>query len=203
MRKKIRFRDFFKFFSGSPISAENDWLNVHKTRNSANTAIADYNCGGYCLGTYSWYNPYSETYDAEGYEDMVHWVEDMYLDWKISIEEIYDELMRVAAIQIEKDFKDTVRITKNPYDINDGEKLVVYKVGLVFFRNGSDTEYLEHADFHFKQWEGDHWSDKPGMSPLRKQYLSMEEVINDPWINSWWDGKGYDSPPLFLAVRKS
>lgn len=34
-----------------------DPLNMHGSRNIRNTDKADYNCGGYALGTFSWYLP--------------------------------------------------------------------------------------------------------------------------------------------------
>ena len=35
-----------------------DYLNKEHKRNLANTKISQYNCGGFALGTYSWYRPY-------------------------------------------------------------------------------------------------------------------------------------------------
>ena len=42
-----------------------DWLNRSGLRNADNTDIDLYNCGGYALGTYSWYMPYPENFDRE------------------------------------------------------------------------------------------------------------------------------------------
>lgn len=187
-----------------PLTEDEDYLNINRTRNCENTSVEDYNCGGYCMNTFSWYNPYRPVIEEGCYEGMVEWVEDMRLSWDMSVEEIYDTLLQTARDQILEDFGDSVRLITNPYDFNDGEKLVVYKVGAIFRKNEYNEEYLGHTDFHFKQWEGSFWTDKPGSADIRFEGFAFDEVINKPWEVPWWGfGDGYNSKPIFFAVRRS
>lgn len=184
------------------LPASEDWLNVQRTRNCANTDVDDYNCGGYCLNTFSWYNPYIDYCKEEGYTGMADWIQDMLWGWEHSIEEVYDTLIKIGRDQILQDFEDTVRLIHNPDDVREDEKLVVYKIGIVLTEDEYGDMYLEHTDFHFKQWEGTYWSDKLGGGELRMQYVPLEEMIEETWVNSWWNGNGYNSEPVLFAVKR-
>lgn len=185
-----------------PLSEEEDYLNIGKTRNSKNTDIIDYNCGGYCMNTFSWYNPYLNIMIEEGFDNFSTWAEDLRIGWEMEIADIYEYLLKIGKEEILKDFPDTVRLVRSAADVNEDEKLVAYRIGLVFVNEGEEYEYLEHGDFHFKQWEGDYWTDKPGGSNLRFEEETINGMLDKVWINSWWDNTGYDSEIILFAVKK-
>ena len=88
------------------------------------------------------------------------------------------------------------------FKYEEDEKLVAYRIGLIFVYDQYGYEYLEHGDFHFKQWEGDYWTDKPGSGNLRFEEETIDGMLNKVWVNSWWDGAGYDSDVILFAVKK-
>ena len=186
-----------------PLTEDEDYLNVKRTRNCDNTDIKDYNCGGYCMNTFSWYNPYTEVAEEEGFDSFGDWAEDLRTGWKMEIADIYEYLLRVGREEILKDFPDTARLIRSAADVNEDEKLVAYRIGLVFVYDDEGCEYLEHGDFHFKQWEGDYWTDKPGGSDLRFEEETIDGMLDKVWVNSWWDGTGYDSETILFAVKRS
>ena len=188
--------------SEKPLTEEEDYLNVKRTRNCDNTDIEDYNCGGYCMNTFSWYNPYMEIAEEEGFDSFGDWAEELRTGWEMEIADIYEYLLRVGREEILKDFPDTVRLIQSAADVNEDEKLVAYRIGLIFVCDEYGHEYLEHGDFHFKQWEGDYWTDKPGGGNLRFEEETIDGMLNKIWVNSWWDGTGYDSDVILFAVKK-
>lgn len=185
-----------------PLTEEEDYLNVKRTRNCDNTNIKDYNCGGYCMNTFSWYNPYMEIVEEEGFDSFGDWAEDLRISCKMDIIDIYEYLLRVGREEILKDFPDTARLIQSTADVNEDEKLVAYRIGLIFVCDDHGYEYLEHGDFHFKQWEGDYWTDKPGGGNLRFEEETIDGMLDKVWVNSWWDGTGYDSDVILFAVKK-
>jgi hypothetical protein len=185
-----------------PLTEDEDYLNVKRTRNCDNTDIEDYNCGGYCMNTFSWYNPYTEIAEEEGFDSFGDWAEDLRTGWGMEIADIYEYLLKVGREEILKDFPDTARLIRSAADVNEDEKLVAYRIGLVFLYDDEGCEYLEHGDFHFKQWEGDYWTDKPGGSDLRFEEETIDGMLDKVWVNSWWDGTGYDSDVILFAVKK-
>lgn len=188
--------------SEKPLTEDEDYLNVKRTRNCDNTDIKDYNCGGYCMNTFSWYNPYMEITEEEGFDSFGDWAEELRIGWKMEIADIYEYLLKVGKEEILKDFPDTVRLIQSAADVNEDEKLVAYRIGLIFVYDQYGYEYLEHGDFHFKQWEGYYWTDKPGGGNLRFEEETIDGMLNKVWVNSWWDGTGYDSDIILFAVKK-
>ena len=75
-----------------------DYLNRERKRNRDNTNLCSYNCGGFALGTYSWYLPY---YDFDAREDQV---EDLILRG-FNEEQIYRKITSLDVNQILSDFK--------------------------------------------------------------------------------------------------
>jgi hypothetical protein len=192
----------YSTFDEEPLSCYEDYFNSKKTRNIVNTHISDYNCGGYCLNTFSWYNPYEDPGLDEGYESFSEWVEDLGRGWEMPIEEIYEYMLNLGKDKILEDFPDTVRQVYSFEQVAADEKLVAYRIGFVFEEDDGGKLYVEHADFHFKQWEGSFWTDKPGSSNLRFEHDTIDEMLDKVWVNSWWDGSGYDSDVILFAVKK-
>ena len=77
----------------------NDPLNVEKERNTKNTDKNEYNCGGYALGCYSWYCPFS--YQDTDFEKNVN--------------------------QILKDFPN-IRKIKSSQDLLSGEYMIAFRL---------------------------------------------------------------------------
>lgn len=179
-----------------------DWLNVSRTRNYENTDKEDYNCGGYCLNTFSWYSPYDEYLDDEGYSSLMDYAQDLYFNYDFQLGEVYDTLLKMAKEKILQDFPDKVRLIHNSSQVLEEEKLVVYKIGIDV--EEEDEPYIVHIDFHFKQWEGSYWSHKPGSTSIELQYSPLREVIKEPWSKEWIENSnGYDSYPILFAVKKN
>lgn len=137
---------FFTFNSFDP-------KNLNHSRNINNTDKFDYNCGGYALGTFSWYTPFNEpTYiDLETPDD-------------------YDEIEEIAVENILHDFPDLSLVSP----INVRNKDINYKTTeIIAFRFSED-------DFHFwKLGKNSTWYDKMGGSTIIRTH-SYSEVFA-PW----------------------
>lgn len=150
-----------------------DPLNMRGSRNIRNTDKADYNCGGYALGTFSWYLPSrtrEEYTDIMGHAD----IGDM------------DTALTLAAEAI----------------VNELPSWSIVPFALVMERKYSPKAYEVVAmrfcyyDFHFwklgRNWN---WYDKMG---CREQI--NRHAFNDA-RNVWNDR--YDSPVVcFIRARK-
>lgn len=185
------------------LSSEEDYLNVYHTRDHLNTDIWDYNCAGYCLNAFSWYDPYENYCINEGFHNITELAEALIIDSFYSKKEAYETLIEIGREQILQDFSDTVRLIHNSSEIKSDEKLVVYKIGIVIDTDQNGNPYIKHADFHFKQWENKYWTDKLGSCKVRIEKKTVEENVNEVWRNSWWDNEGYDSVPVLFAVKKN
>lgn len=152
---------------------ENDYYNNNK-RNSRNTNLEDYNCGGYALGTFNWYLPY------EDYNDNT---------WSLYDEQgmTVDEMADFYAQFMLDDFFGRLRIIKSITEKALDEKVIAFRC----CKN----------DFHFCV-RGDNgvWYHKPGSNTIRR--IKKEEVFADTWSSpSGWDI--YDSKIILFAMKKS
>lgn len=117
-----------------------DPLNVRGLRNIANTSKRYYNCGGYALGTFSWY-------------------------WPGRTEEEHDEIMKYAEAE---DWDNALKLAAEAI-VNELPGWSVVPFGLVMERVYSPDEYEIVAmrfcdwDYHFwklgRNWN---WYDKMG-----------------------------------------
>lgn len=106
---------FFTFDSHDP-------KNLNRSRNINNTDKFDYNCGGYALGTFSWYTPFDEP---------------TYINLRTSDD--YDEIEETAVENILCDFPDLSLISS----IDVRNKDIDYKTTeIIAFR-------FSRNDFHF------------------------------------------------------
>lgn len=152
---------------------DHDPFNMLGSRNIRNTDKADYNCGGYALGTFSWYWPgcTEEEYDA--------------IMWYAEIED-WDKALELAAKAIVDELPDWS----------------VVPIGLVMERKYSPKDYEIVAmrfccyDFHF--WKlGRNWSWYDKMGDCRQ---INRHAFND--VQYTWNGR-YDSPVVcFIRTRK-
>lgn len=126
-------------------------LNLGYQRNTTNTDICDYNCGGYALGTFSWYCP--EEYEGQ-------WGR-YYMCLKKK-----KRLYRKVAIEVLlADFPD-LRVIKSLKELQTDEYAIAFR--------------LADDDFHFmKRGLNNVWYDKLGASSIRR--LTTKEVFANSW----------------------
>lgn len=152
---------------------DHDPLNKRGSRNIRNTDKADYNCGGYALGTFSWYLPSrtrKEYTDIMGHAD----IGDMDTALTLASEAIIDELPGWSTVPF-------ALVMERKYSPKD------YEIVAMRFC---------YYDFHFwklgRNWN---WYDKMG---CREQI--NRHAFNDA-RNVWNDR--YDSPVVcFIRARK-
>ena len=152
---------------------DHDPLNMLGSRNIRNTDKADYNCGGYALGTFSWYLPSrtrEEYTDIMGHAD----IGDMGTALTLAAEAIVNELPGWSIVPF-------ALVMERKYSPKD------YEIVAMRFC---------YYDFHFwklgRNWN---WYDKIG---CREQI--NRHAFNDAQ-NVWNDR--YDSPVVcFIRARK-
>lgn len=138
-----------------------DELNLKNFRNIKNTEKRAYNCGGYALGTFSWYLPFefSTWWDFEDDEDKFEKMEKL-------TEDFVDYML--------KDFSD-LRVISKISDLKKNEYAIAFKVS-------SD------GDFHYvKRQTNGVWRHKRG-AMSRIEYMSIEEVFHEDWCYGRYDG---------------
>ena len=143
----------------SPRSNEifsNDLFNLDQLRNAENTHITDYNCGGYALGTYSWYLPsrmdimwgWWHTYDRPTLEKMTQQAV------KVMLEDFSDLRVIIDLRQVQKD---------------------EYAIA---FRLSSD------GDFHYiRQDKGKWWTHKRGSTQIVR--IAQKTVLSRNWCGRY------------------
>ena len=150
-----------------------DPLNMLGSRNIRNTDKADYNCGGYALGTFSWYLPSrtrEEYTDIMGHAD----IGDMDTALTLASEAIVNELPSWSVVPL-------ALVMERKYSPKD------YEIVAMRFC---------YYDFHFwklgRNWN---WYDKMG---CRRQI--NRHAFND--VRNVWNDR-YDSPVVcFIRARK-
>ena len=87
-----------------PIKA--DPLNDSNRRNIRNSNKLSYNCGGYALGTFSWYCPYPPEYEGQSVSD-------------IPLQVLIDTMLN--------DFKGRLRLIKDCKECKRGERVIAFR----------------------------------------------------------------------------
>ena len=150
-----------------------DPLNMLGSRNISNTDKADYNCGGYALGTFSWYLPSrtrEEYTDIMGHAD----IGDMDTALALAAEAIVAELPGWSVVPL-------ALVMERKYSPKDYE---VVALRFCFY------------DFHFwklgRNWN---WYDKMGSAGWISRHAFNA-------VRNVWNGR-YDSPVVcFIRARK-
>lgn len=150
-----------------------DPLNKRGSRNIRNTDKADYNCGGYALGTFSWYLPSrtrEEYTDIMGHAD----IGDMDVALTLASEAIVNELPGWSVVPF-------ALVMERKYSPKD------YEIVAMRFC---------YYDFHFwklgRNWN---WYDKMGCRGQINRH-----AFND--VRHKWNDR-YDSPVVcFIRARK-
>ena len=170
--------------------AQTDPFNRNGKRNRSNTDTDDYNCGGFALGTYSWYVPYRSDEQANIYD---RWANiQMWLDAAEDADNTADSLIARAAVhtcvvslhnlfvkRILEDFP-SVRRVQTFEEIKPDERIILFRIGA--------------DDFHFiVSFDHKHWWHKYGWNYIEE--LCEDEVLDTEWANG-----RYFSPIAILAM---
>ena len=151
---------------------KDDPFNKNNNRNVRNTPKRNYNCGGYALGTFSWYCPHNEEDDTffgydYGFDTQEEaWVKTMY-----------------AVSKMILDFEGNLRMIKSLEQLHKNTERVVA------FRLSSD------GDFHYIKKTKNGWHHKCGASRYIRR-MSEHDVFHTNWNNR------YDGPIVLLAIKK-
>lgn len=168
-----------------------DPYNNHHRRNRDNTYVGDYNCGGFALGTYSWYMPYrinecsyvskkwyiaqESLYDAKRADEFGK---------KLLMQQYYSTIEHLTCLftnRILDDFP-TCRIITSVDEADLDETIIL-------FRTGDD-------DFHFVvSFDHKHWFHKCGAHEI-------EEVCEDEVFNTEWERGRYNGRIVIFAKRE-
>lgn len=146
-------------FSYSDI--KKDWFNREGRRNVYNTDIDFYNCGGFALGTYSWYTPYSRHFEKEDMIDLI--VESIQEGY--SYEEITSEILNHFEKQMLKDF-DNLRPVAAEYVEKENEELIAFRIFYdIEFFDFDEVDFFDF-DFHYRVKRKGNWLEKCGDGPI-------------------------------------
>ena len=152
-----------------------DPFNKNNNRNLQNTDRSTFNCGGYALGTFSWYCPHSDEDENASF-----WGYDYSFDDK---EEAWVKTM-YAVSQMVLDFGGRLRMIKELSQLHERSERVVA------FRLSSD------GDFHYiRRADNGQWYHKRGRSP-DILHIREREVFETNWCNR------YNGPLVLLAIQK-
>lgn len=138
-----------------------DPYNKFQNRNVRNTPKSDYNCGGYALGTFSWYCPYPEEVANEMIEG---WYEEA---------EAWEKTMYMVSNMV-ADFGGRVRMLYHKDQLERNERLVLFRIS-------SD------GDFHYVIKKRNGYYHKRGAFP-KIEKMTEEEVFETNWCRNRYDG---------------
>lgn len=166
---------------------DEDFLNRRRIRNSDNTDVYMYNCGGFALGTYNWYFPY----DEDEREELLC---ELY-ESDDSDREIAETLLRIDLEWMVEEFDGQLRVLDKIEDLKDDETLIAYRVGYdreESYKCGSATDGY---DFHYKVFTDGCWREKCGSTVCKPCRLWEHRE----W--TYWDFE-YNSSMVYLALKK-
>lgn len=154
---------------------KDDPYNKNSNRNLSNTDRKTFNCGGYALGTFSWYCPHSE-------EDLKRG--QLGYDYSFtSQEEAWEKTMYCVSRMI-LDFEGNLRVIERLAQLDKKTERAVA------FRLSAD------GDFHYiKKSANGHWHHKRGRNPLIWR-MSEYNVFHTDWYGR------YNGPIVLLAIKK-
>lgn len=169
----------------------NDWYFMRDPYNSANkrninnTDKMDYNCGGYALGTFSWYMPCKP-------ED----IDDYYLDLLDTCD--YTELYDYAVSNMLKEFP---KLHLSTQEIVMNQQYDAEKYYAIAFRYSETLDAEESSygrDFHFaKQAKNGIWYHKRGCA----EHIDRMNKVD--LLKDWWNGTlVYNLPIVFFLMER-
>lgn len=162
-----------------------DYFNDKKTRNVLNTPIDMYNCGGYALGTFNWYLPYSIYSHSE-------MAEKFYQDG-MSKTEIQNEILKEDLQTLLSDFNGKLIHISSIEEASPQDIIVAYRLYIKIFED--DDEMCENVDtdFHFRVRINNSWSEKCGSDVIKNC-----DFTEEPWFNA---DCIYDGPILYFVLN--
>lgn len=176
------------------LTEEEDYLNSKKTRNSENTYLEDYNCGGYALGTYSWYCPYERT---------DYFVESRFINYceqGFSSAEIYSLFANMFKKRMKEDFGESLISLNEPEEVYNfsGAQLIAFKFLFEPCEKDFTNEHSVHFDFHYRICDPlvGIWYEKCGSNDIRE--LDFYENLDDDWDCGF---NVYDSKTYYFALK--
>ena len=132
-----------------------DLFNNERARNIHNTDTYLYNCAGYALGTFSWYQPYDD---------------DLLFALFCDSDEL-EEITKLTVSHMLKDFEGKLRVISSLEELRKDEYAIAYRVS-------SD------GDFHFMKKARTKWHHKRGsMSTILTE--SEDNVLNSIWCDRY------------------
>lgn len=142
------------------------------------------NCGSFALNIKEWYL-------SDRDFDNTSIVCTMLEEEGYNVEEALDYLTSINVQQILDDFGSDIRVITNKDDINKGEELIAYRIGIF---EEEDFPFID-TDFHFKVKRNGIWMEKCGSTEVK--FCELEE--DEEWHNN--SGDLYNGPIVFLAKK--
>lgn len=151
-----------------------DRLNSKRLREMKNTPRTEFNCGGYALDTFSWYQPFSRN--------------DGMLDNVIERFDDFEDALNYTVEYMLKEFKGKLRLINNLNELQENEEAVAYRI----------EEDTWGADFHYvRRKRNGSWYGKLGACPIIHRYT--EEEVFDYESEAWCFGR-YNSEMILFAL---
>lgn len=148
-------------FSSQSISLYGDDLfNFKGLRNADNTEECTYNCGGYALGTFSWYLPHDEPVWGGGRS--VRWNR-----------EKMERITRECVENMLDDFSD-LRVITDLHEVCRNEYAIAFRVS-----SDGDFHYARHTRFHT-------WTHKRGAWIIDS--MTRKEILTTEWCGGRYNG---------------
>lgn len=173
-----------------------DFLNRNNSRNYQNSDYWDYNCGGFALETFSWYQP------LKGYDATIEFLNEESINFGatdfLQLEDhMTDYLFRKQIFpQMMEDFKDRkLRRVKSKDEVNfEKENLIALRIGIEFNYDDADKIdcwWANDFDFHFRLYnpKTDSWFEKCGHNCPRKA------------PSDWCVDYNYNSDTYYFAIE--
>lgn len=154
-----------------------DPFNFLRNRNVRNTKKRTYNCGGYALGTFSWYCPHRA-------EDDLNHFGNYYAKDLSEAESITQHSVQVML----EDFGDKLRVISDVAEANlKTEVVIAFRIS------------AEYGDFHYvRRGCNGGWYHKRGAYPHIDR-MDAVEVFSDYWLCG---SIRYDGPLVLFAMTK-
>lgn len=157
-----------------------DFFNLRGLRNADNTDSWDYNCGGFALGTFSWYEPFYFN------EDGCYLCEDL-AEEGYGVESIQEILCNNCVDSILEDFGEKIRVVSREDDLKVNEELIAFRVDC-----GFESDY-ESQDFHFRVFRDGRWQEKNGHGMIHDADDPDEDIWNERYLG----------PTIYLAKLRT
>lgn len=169
-------------------STREEYFNLLRKRNIYNTDSLSYNCGGYALHTYAWYQPYdSVRYDvstllAELYRKNVIGCYDENGDDEDAAEYLVD----LFDTYNQDEFKDLHPVCVG-YIPSPDEEIICFRAGVEIFPPYCEEDCVGFdVDFHYLLYRDGVWSSKCGGDPIEYYPEYTLDQEDDLWNEEFY-----------------